>query len=396
MARRASPHEALAERLRAARARSGLSQAQVAEALAIPRSAVSLIESGERSISGLELAAFADVVGEPVESLLRGAGPGDARARGDRRILAYFRSEGNGPVALAPWLEDAAERWETYAWLEQQVFGHQRYDLPTYPVPAGRAYEQGERLANQERRRLGLGHAAIRSVIELLEGEGVKVIVLPFAEDAAVSGCYFFAEDLGPCVLINERERPSRRRFTAAHEYAHFLVDRGQVEGEVCSHDRRREPFEMRANAFAAAFLLPAAGIDEALRVDLGREPGQVAPEDAVQLMYRFGVSYEAVTWRLFNLGWITAAQRESLAVIQPMALAASLGYEGIEPGETEPKPGRYRALALDAWRSGKVEADKAAELLGMSVKAVLETFAAGTHVPPRSRRRARADPDWL
>ncbi len=394
MARRASEQQgALAERLRLARARAGVSQAVIAEAMAIPRSAVSLLESGERSISGLELAAFADAVGESVEFLLRGELP-DAGAGqlDDHGILAYFRAEGAVPAADEPWLRDAAKRWYDYAWIERQVFGSQRYDLPTYPVPQGRAYEQGERLAEQERRRLGLGHAAIRSVIELLEGEGVKVLVLPFQGNTPVSGCYFFAEELGPCVLINELERPSRRRFTAAHEYAHFLVDRGAFEGEVCSHHRRREPFEMRANAFAAAFLLPVAGIDEALRVDLGREPGRVTPEDAIHLMYRFGVSYEAVTWRLLNLGWISGGQREALASLHSTALAERLGYSDIEPGEEEPRPRRYQALALHAWRNGKLDGKQVVELLGMLPGDV----PAGVPPTPHSRRKPPAEPDWL
>ena len=58
----------------------------------------------------------------------------------------------------------------------------------------------------------------------------------------------------------NSRELESRRRFTEAHEYCHFLVDRQPLEGEICTIYRRREKFEMRANAFAASVrLAPSA-----------------------------------------------------------------------------------------------------------------------------------------
>jgi transcriptional regulator with XRE-family HTH domain len=46
-------------RLIAARKRKGLTQAEVAEALSIPRSRVSRMESGERRIDIVELNAFA-------------------------------------------------------------------------------------------------------------------------------------------------------------------------------------------------------------------------------------------------------------------------------------------------------------------------------------------------
>ena len=62
----------------------------------------------------------------------------------------------------------------------------------------------------------------------------------------------------------------------------------------------------MRANAFAAAFLMPAAGITKAL-TDEDVDRGRVGPEDIVHLMYRFGVSFQAILWRLLNLRWITS-----------------------------------------------------------------------------------------
>src|SRR5262249_51931943 len=155
--------------------------------------------------------------------------------------------------------------------------------------------------------------------------------------EAEVSGCYFFSETLGPCVLINEDELASRRRFTASHEYCHFLVDRGRAEGEVCSHSRRREPFEQRANAVAASFLLLGAGIEQPL-ADMDVRRGAVGADDVVHLMYRFGASFEAVSWRLVNLGWTTAEQRQAFAQISSTELARTLGYGETVPGESEPR----------------------------------------------------------
>jgi Zn-dependent peptidase ImmA (M78 family)/transcriptional regulator with XRE-family HTH domain len=389
---------AVGTNLRNARLRSGFSQAQVAAALDIPRSAVSLIESGERSLASTELARVAQVFGWEIEELLFGPTPStgddDRPTEDSGAVLQYFRAARGVDPADEAWLVEAQDRWRRYAAVESKVFGAQRWELPVYPVPAGRPYEQGERLAAQERRRLGLSQAPVRSMVDLLEGEGIKVLMLAFPAASQTSGGYFFSDDLGPCVVINENELPSRRRFTEAHEYCHFLVDREDIEGEICTHDRRREHFEMRANAFAAAFLMPAEGIAEALAEDRV-DRGQLGPEDIIHLMYRFGVSFQAILWRLLNLRWISPPQRDRLAQASPTALAQRLGYPH-EPGEVEPRPDRERRLALEAWRAGHLSAKEVAELVGLAPRDVTRMFGGREAAPQASRRRPLEEPDWL
>ena len=60
----------LASRLRDARQGAGVTQEAVAEALGIPRTAVVQLESGNRSVSTLELTRLADLYRKTVTSLL--------------------------------------------------------------------------------------------------------------------------------------------------------------------------------------------------------------------------------------------------------------------------------------------------------------------------------------
>lgn len=392
------PEDALVgARLRATRLAAGFSQAQIAAALDIPRSAVSMIESGERSLASIELGRLAQIFGWSVQDLLFGPELDPLPAGDDQvgtEVLQYFRRHGALAETDETWLGHAADQWRRYAVVEELVFGAQRFELPSYPVPQGRAYEQGERLAEQERRRIGLGDAPVRSMIDLLEGEGIKILLLHFGSESQVSGCYFFSRQLGPCVVINHDDPPSRRRFTEAHEYCHFLVDRDAIEGEICSPARHREDFEQRANAFAAAFLMPARGIAAALdenNVDRGR----LGPEDIVHLMYRFGVSYQAILWRLVNLQWLSRADREKLAQVAPTQLAEDLGYRH-EPGEVEAQPDRHRRLAVDAWRTGTIEIGELADLLGMAPADVERVFGQSDLKPRASTRRPPEEPTWL
>lgn len=58
--------KSLGARLREAREYLGLSQDEVAKAVDLPRSAVSLIESGQRKVDALELKRFGEVYQRPV------------------------------------------------------------------------------------------------------------------------------------------------------------------------------------------------------------------------------------------------------------------------------------------------------------------------------------------
>lgn len=60
----------LADRIRQERNYVGLSQADVAEALGIPRAAVSALETGKRRVTGLELGRLAELFGTSVDRLL--------------------------------------------------------------------------------------------------------------------------------------------------------------------------------------------------------------------------------------------------------------------------------------------------------------------------------------
>jgi Zn-dependent peptidase ImmA (M78 family)/transcriptional regulator with XRE-family HTH domain len=387
-------------RLREARQRAGLSQQDLADTLGIPRSGVSMIETGDRALASSELARLSTARGFSADELLFGEG-GIERSLEDAEpdaVLRYFRAQTELDAVQERWLSAAEEQWRLYADLEQRVYGTQRFELPTYPTLSGRAFEQGERLAEQERRRLNLGSAPVRSMVGLLEGEGVKVLLRPFGTEAGapgVSGAYFFSGDLGPCVIVNEEDQPSRRRFTEAHEYCHFLVDRRPLEGEICTLSRSREEFEMRANAFAAAFLMPVEGIAEAM-IEASLRPGEAEPEDVVRLMFRFGVSYQAILWRLLNLSWISRSDRERLAAIDsPMKLAERLGYE-YDPGQTEVRPDRFRRVALDAWRAKKIGSEELATAIGVPLADLDEYFEAGARHPRRPSSKLQAEPDWL
>ncbi len=380
--------DTLGERLQRARVVAGLSRAKVAKELDVSRAELSRIERGRRRVSTLELSRMARLYRKPTSRcLVEPAGI---------PVVRYFPSAHRVDERDLMVIQEVGDWFDYYAWLERAAFGEQRHELPTYPLPSGDAVEQGESLAREERSRLGLGDdGSIPSMVALLEEQGAKVMVQDFRPRSRVLGCYLLSESLGPCVIVNRRRPPARRRLDAAHEYAHLLVEQDDVTGQVCDPSREHARDELRANAFAAAFLLPAGGIAAALE-ELGAGTGQVTPEQAVALSYDFGVSYHAIVARLADLGWIGEKGRRRLERRARVARRHAPAGESGVPGDTESEPARFRSVAVEAWHADQISTPKLADLLDLPSAAVRLLLNRPLLDPERSSSAPSSEPDWL
>jgi Zn-dependent peptidase ImmA (M78 family) len=103
-----------------------------------------------------------------------------------------------------------------------------------------------------------------------------------------------------PEIVLNSNEHRNRQRFTCAHELGHYTKrsnQRGEGDGAWDYVDHRnfmsstgKDPEEVYANQFAAALLMPSAAID--------RMPFKTV----AAMAYEFGVSEDAMNWRLDHL----------------------------------------------------------------------------------------------
>jgi Zn-dependent peptidase ImmA (M78 family)/transcriptional regulator with XRE-family HTH domain len=397
--------EAFGQRLRRARVAAGLSRASVATALAVRRADVARIEHGRRSVSTVELRKLARLYRKPsAHCLVRPAGAPPIR---------HLRSGHPVDERDLIVIEEVGDWLAYYAWLERAALGAQRYEFPTYPPPAGQVGEQGSSLAAEERSRLGLGEGdPVPSMVGLLEREGVKVAVAAFHPRSRAFGCFLFSEALGPCVILNRNRSPAERRFAAAHAYAHLLVDQEDISGGVCGPSRADEPDERRASSFAAAFLLPSAGISARL-AGLGTS-GEVTAERVIRLGDDFGASRSLVVARLADLGWIdeprrSRLERQARAIHRqappgpragrgmggPGRAAGPLPADG-EPGDTESEPVRFRSVAVEAWHCGRISTRKLAELLDLPEADVALLLDQSVLDHERPHRAPSAEPDRL
>jgi Zn-dependent peptidase ImmA (M78 family) len=109
-------------------------------------------------------------------------------------------------------------------------------------------------------------------------------------------------------VLLNSGEPAARRRFTLAHEVGHWVcqVMNGHEAPVYCRVadllPEASRALEREANVFAAELLMP----EPLVRA----EWSQVESSSAVAS--RFGVSEEALGWRLFNLQLVQDRPRDT------------------------------------------------------------------------------------
>lgn len=259
-----------------------------------------------------------------------------------------------------------------------------RYDLQS-PESRWEAIRQGRDLAVQARSRLDLGASPIWEIAEIIRQQGVKVTELPLPD--AISGVFFHDRQTGPVIVINHEHPRARRLFSFAHEYCHTLVDRTR-QGTVSSASNRDELFEVRANAFAAHFLMPEEGVRSVLaelgKLDADRAVQEVHDgvasvtaqrrdanlrqgiqvHDVAGLAHHFGVSYEAALYHLLNLKLLPEPEFEVLRNQGHLARRI-LRLMRVDWGEQThwSLTGQLVTLGLEAYRLEEISGRKLLEL---------------------------------
>lgn len=345
----------LGTRLKRAREETGLSQGAFAKALDLSSEYISLLESGKRtpSLETLErIAAFLNK-GLPyffeerrpgLEALL----PEGAGRDRSRKEIAKFRA--------------ACERY-----LEAEEATGRRLDLaPLYTRVSP------ERLAEEERRRLGLGAEPIRDVFALCEMNGCRIIRQPFPEETRISGIFVYDEERKAAfAAVNANEPLGLQVLIAAHEYGHYLKDRLDgpiIDGPdvvVDEYVSLYAPREQFAQAFASRFLVPPVKLREMVEKDTRAR--SLAFEDVLLLKRYFGVSTRAMLRALRGQGLLPEAKFEEYFKRNPEDREADVfgAASGLEErrGRALFRPSRARAVASDRFRLLLAETGDASRL---------------------------------
>jgi Zn-dependent peptidase ImmA (M78 family) len=286
-----------------------MSQQNLAEAVGFgSHQIVSDLERGRRDVKAWELARIAEALHTPLPRLMGLESELTPQPRVFWRLGAPTTDRQKHEARLL-------ERLERYRRVEGLVgVAGQAEVLPEYPLDVDQAsFSQVQRMASQTRRSMDLGGRPAFTLVGTLEERfGVKVFFDDLG-DGESAACVRGPDDAA--ILMNRHEAPWRQRFSFAHELFHLVTWDSVLaawpagESEPTWSDR----VETLANVFAASLVMPG---DE-VRADFETRFDDQGPVDAelVDMARSYGVSSEALLWRLRNLGLMSEeAVRERLS----------------------------------------------------------------------------------
>lgn len=326
-----------------------MTQAELAAAISIDRSALAKIESGSRRVSALELARIAEAVGERIEWFVM------------ETPAAIVSHRNMGPAAESPDTDRQIERiaWNVeFAANHDDKFSLSRIDHFSRP----NNFTEAESAAAEARKRLNLDR---EEPLLNLSDNFTKLGMLSFCMDLGPNSADAASIHLvtGGVALVNGHLRVGRRRLALAHEFGHYLfADEYTVDWRI-SEKEDDHAWESRVERFARALLLPSGGLEH-FWYECQRE-GDSLRTAAVKTASRFRVDMSTLALRLRDLRLASEAEysqirgsRTTRADIVELNLVTS---DELDPPSLAHA---YEGSVLRLYRQGVVSAARAIDLL--------------------------------
>jgi len=351
-------------RVRVARKALKLTQEQLSERLGFnDRQILSNIEAGKRRVQADELVAFMGALNKDLDYFT------DPYLVAEEKVISW-RAKRETPEIdrYEPVARNLVSSFRRFRDLLDISFNPV---LPRLPLTRRSSYEDAAAAAEALVRHWQLGDRPADEIWPLIEEKlGIYVLFVDAPQDVSGAACHLPQFN---AILINRREVPWRRNFTLAHDAFHLMTwDAMPPESvDIEYHDMKRAPkIERLANNFAAALLMPRSAV-----ASLWEARDQTADVHnwIVESVDAFGVSGEALYWRLRNLGLLT----EGMA-------------QGINRDRLKRSNGQRHAAALpklysksfvkvlhDVLDQGRVSVRKAAGLLRCDIEDIENLFTA-------------------
>jgi len=339
----------------------GLTLKEVSEKIGFAHyQTLSGIESGEREIKAWELAKLATIYGRDVDFFLQ-----PEERKKEAKILWRNPEENAKKKEIKRTFLTFCEKYKNLLeLLEERQKENKELFLPLNKnnLLNQNSFEYVEKIASDYLNLLQLGSRPACSLAKILEEKiGIKIIHLELIPE--FSGGSTFGE-FGMAILINSNDAPWRRNYDLAHEFFHLTTWDYFSPEEIYKKDRQgKNRIEQLADVFASAFLLP----EDELRSEFKKrvEKNSISYLNLIEIAREFGVSIEALLWRLVNLNLIKKdtvkgeLEKRSIKDFDKK-------FRHTDWGEEKPYlSSRYISLAIKAFQMGKISKAKFAEYVG-------------------------------
>lgn len=187
---------------------------------------------------------------------------------------------------------------------------------------------KGAAQAERVRTKCNVGRTSTVDPIAVAEQRGCEI---RFMSLSSFEGIY--APEPRATIVLGSERPAGRRAFTCAHELGHHEFKHGMCVDELKdNHGSSDNQEEFLADMFAAALLMPKAGILKALRAR-GYDPEELNPVQVYKLASFFGVGFRSIiehmTW---TLNVLNQTKRSELIKTAPKEIKSAFG--GTPQGE--------------------------------------------------------------
>ena len=338
----------IGERIKRARAASGLSMQALADQVGLSANMIKKYEHDKSMPSSPVLLKLASALSVRTEYFFR---PTKVSLAG-----VEFRKKSSAPAKLLKRIEadvtDQAERWLELSQLWPN-FPIPKFEF-TAELPRIESLDQIDAVAERAREHWQLGVNPLPDLIDLLESKGILVIISQEEKADQFDGLMAHIDDQ-PVIVISDCWPGCRQRFTLAHELGHLIL-----------HNLLPEHIdaEKACNRFASAFLLPAQEVFQ----HLGETRSYIEFQELYLLKQEYGLSMQACLYRLADLGVISESKRRRIFI-----QFSKNGWRKQEPGNPYPQERTrlFQQLVFRALAEEIISESKAAELLQISVMAL-------------------------
>lgn len=288
----------LGQRLSEARDLAGMTQESVARAVGLDRSAIVLLEKGERNLKVPELVEIAQVLGRPLSYFVEPPVPAAVSRRSAPHTLH------DSTRALDIEIDQLATdvRGLVSLGLLTPIARDESAHTP-------RNHPEAESAAAAFRRQAALGSGPIEDLGRACESFGLVTFAAHLGESGPDGGCVEVDadDDAVGVAVVNGDAGSGRRRMTLAHELGHWLF--GDAYDTQASLDN-----EQMINSFAIHFLAPRAGVTK-----VWAEHNDLPLRDrALAVGVAFRLSWSATISQLRNVELISHEERERLSTSEP------------------------------------------------------------------------------
>lgn len=300
-----NPKEIFAQRLKTARAVQGLSLRKLADMLGFSHNTIHKYEKGEVLPNSKGLIQIAKILKQPVDFFSRPVAV-------QLENIEFRKKSSLGKVKITQIQNEAEDYFERYQFLEESLGINTSFVNPLEHLQVNTS-DDAETAAMMLRDKWKLGQDSIVNVLELLESEFFKILLLDTHEKLDGFSGY---RGSNPVIVLNKRYSVDRLRFTALHEVGHLLLNLAPLflpkEQEKICH------------RFAGAMLMPK----DIFSREFGGYRVRLAAKELIEIKEEYGISIAAIISRARDLELIPEAVYKTFWVKYNQ-----LGWKQAEPG---------------------------------------------------------------